>query len=136
MKFQMSVGDPSGDGHSQCDYFIIETNADNMDAVNSAYQKAVKKTKLDLLESVCESYEDYTVSKDDAETLAKHGIDIKDYCFDLEFMKEGDDYAPAIELWPKLVCDFIRLGNPALTFEILEEDSFPRFDGGGYGLFL
>lgn len=136
MRFQMSVGDPSGDGHSQCDYFIIETNADNIDAVNSAYNKAVKKTKLDLVASVCESYEENTISKANVKILAKHGINIEDYCCDLDFMKEGDDYAPANDLWPILVCDFIRIGNPALTFKVLEEDQFPKFDGGGYGLFF
>lgn len=131
----MSVGDPSGDGHSKCDYFIIETNAESIDAVNNAYEKAVKKTKLNLVDSVCETYEDNTISKKNVEILAKYGINIEDYCYDLDFMKEGDDYSPASDLWPKLVCEFIRIGDPALTFSILEEDEFPRFDGGGYGLF-
>lgn len=134
MKFQMSVGDPSGDGHSICEYHIIETNAKNIDEVKKAYKKAVKLTGLDLLFSVCEDYRDGCVRDDDVETLLKHGIDPGDFCY--EYPEEDDDeYQIDSSMWPDLVCAFICLGDSTLTLNVLEEDEFPRFDGGGYGLF-
>jgi len=41
-KFQIKIGDASGDGHSYCDIFMVESNLPK-DVIEAAYKPACEK---------------------------------------------------------------------------------------------
>lgn len=131
MQFKMSVGDWSDDGHGKCDYFVVKTDAPDMEAVSEAYKQAVKLTGVRFKDVICAEYEDSVIHKEHKEKLEKHGINVAQYS---EEADEVDEINLCPENYAKLTCDFLALGS-TFKFKVLTGKQMPTFNSGGYGLF-
>jgi len=139
-KFKIPVGDPSGDGHSQCEYFIIESNK-SQEEIKEAYNKSCELTGLVFTENkdivvngekldwqhpeyknrkICVDFESY-----EASNLAKEIL--KNYNIDGDV--DGTDGLLDIFL------EFIKLSLPNFEYKLIE-DNIPILNLPiGYGLF-
>lgn len=133
MKFKITLGDWSDDGHGKTQVFILETNALTIEEVREAYFKAIEITKFDFSSKVCSKYEERYPKESVVERLKDIGIEIPPEYW------ETDDLLTAL-------IKFIQIGEPVLTFTIVK-DAIPSFEfygfdekerhigGIGYGLF-
>lgn len=138
-KLSIVVGDWSGDGHSQTERFVIESNLGRKDLLK-AYKNSVKKTGVDL-DKVCCEYEDDAVDFLVWEKLAAHGLTFDklfDDDWDLEEAEESVKTKTRIAIYPdqffKIYLFLIKVGNPNFEYKILDTQS-EEIQIGGYGLF-
>lgn len=131
-KFNLEIGDTSGDGHSQMKTIFIECNHSISD-LDDAYNRSVDLTGIDLIEDCCRDYEDNALDKDTADALIKHLdlVSIIGTC-DKKYNKPHNLENLWIDTWIDLVMRFIKLSLPDLEYNIIKSESF---DIGGYGLF-
>lgn len=124
---KLIVGDWSGDGHRQCDTFVIESEF-SPEKINKAYGKATKILGFDLIEEVCAEYEESTL---DPEVMAKmrcNGIDPDDY---------AETYDNKTVIWEScryadLYLRIVKLGDPSFEFIKIQEECW-SIHIGGYG---
>ena len=141
-KFKLDVGDPSGDGHSQSDYYIIKSNK-TMEEVGDAYNKSCLSTGLVFTSKtpiivegkelkygdseyysrmICAEYEQYNPSNLARDILKGMGI--------VDTVINGSAYKLTI-----LFLEFIKLSLPDFEYEILINDVPSLELTIGYGLF-
>jgi len=141
-KFKIPVGDPSGDGHSQCEYVIIESNK-SPEEIKEAYDKSCLLTGLvftsnkDIIvnnerlnwqnnehsdRSICTNYNSYDTSELAQSILQEYGIE--------NSVIDGD-----VDLLVDMFLEFIKLSLPDFEYNIVQ-DIIPSLGLTiGYGLF-
>lgn len=147
-KFKLKIGDPSNDGHGQCETFIISCNKTTTE-INTAYKKSCELTGLVFTENtdiivdgermnwehpeyndrkLCVEYESFDISELAWSILAKHGLQKDDYLIDGYEDLENEAFVD-------LFFDFITLSLSDLDYK-LEQDGLPTIDLSiGYGRF-
>lgn len=124
---QLNVGDWSSDGHGKTETISFTANR-TAKQVRNAYTKGSKKIGIDLVDGVCEEYEDNTLPKDIFEKLEKAGFAVN----------EIDEYEGKYTLYPEtfaMIYMFIAsLGDEKLSYK-MDENYDNRINIGGYGLF-
>ena len=140
------LGDPSGDGHDKRDVINISSNLNKKEML-SAYETASKKLKFDLINEVCDEYEDNLLSKNHLDILIKNGLKIEDLGITKKYKYEYDEAVEAFDdedsdglnLWNNtythLFLFIVKLGNKDFEFKILDGELNPTINIGGYGLF-
>lgn len=150
-KWKIAIGDPSGDGHSMCEYYIISSNYTVQEA-REAYFKAVEESGVDVGETFADEYEEPYVTKEILDKLPQELVQLfKDngYIEKDDWIDNNDDEyydIPDPESMVHIVMQFIKHYNPSFEYSIVQDDiptfQFCGFDekkrhihGFGYGLF-
>ncbi len=138
-RFQINIGDGSGDGHGIKEPRIIDCSL-TLEEFTEAYEKACKITNFQWhtngnstsregtwLNSEFKILNDYQVDRltePQKEMFKKHNIDtIEDFSF------ETDEVL-------KLFVAFVKIGNPTLEYNVVVNSQFQTFDHSvGYGAF-
>lgn len=121
------VGDWSGDGHDKTENIFIKCNR-SIDEVNEAYKAGTKIVGFDLVDSLCEEYEDRRIPIEAVTSLQDNGIEI-DW---------DDEVDPDVgvniyhEEFVEIYLAIVKLGDPDFKYE---RQSPPVINIGGYGLF-
>lgn len=123
MLVKLVVGDWSYDGHNIKEDFLIEFNTEDVKEIELAYKKAVEIIGVDLVENVCESYQDGSIEFV-YEDINKH--------INLDFIKDQENISS--DDFVLLYLAYIKLGNPNIT-GVLSENIVPEIKIGGYGLY-
>lgn len=122
-RFKLPIGDWSGDGHSKCDYYIIESSVP-VEVVREAYFDIVEKTgvALDGHDAVCGNYEDSSLS---LKWLDSIGLTKEDLGPIDDFMDEEED-SDTITICPEnmahLFLAFLNKNDPRLELVLVHED--------------
>lgn len=141
-KWKLEIGDRSGDGHSQCDTFLIESNL-TVEEANEAYFAAKKALKKGYPETICHDYEDGSIDRDMIDKLHSLGFEFTNWDADGEPGDEDEIMYPGSDGMAQLTLWFIKQGNPEFKYKILS-DNVPTFGGHtkkgyigqiGYGVF-
>ena len=148
-KFKLPICDWSGDGHSQCDWYIVSCNKP-LDKVFDAYFASTEKFPKEMHPTeFCYEYGDTLISKETLDVIKLQGYDGFSVLGEADDFNPGDHYMDgealaAYTLW------FINQGDEELKAEFIDEE-FPQFinwnvpekykkqnkslDQIGYGLF-
>lgn len=126
---QLSVGDWSNDGHSKTQYETIKSNI-SKNEMDLAYKEGAKITG-DVIDGVCDGYEECNVDASFVEKFQKLGFDFKLEKNEIKELKENDELYIDPERWIEIVMFVVKLGNPSFQYEITENNTFHC---GGYGL--
>ena len=110
--FKLPIGDWSGDGHRQCEYYIVESNKP-IDAVREAHFNIIEKTGIDI-NSICSCTEEDQIDEDLMEMLKSMGFTPSNRYGD-ETILCADDVA---EIWILLLMK----ADPTLDLTIIVED--------------
>lgn len=159
-KFKVNIGDWSGDGHSQNEQFIIESNH-SVDELQKAYKKSCKLTGIQFNRNedytglkpetypheeydsrlVCTEYEESIISPLALKILKKFKVPLPEQ--DEEIEEEEKYYAEGPEKFLNILMNFIGLSLKGLEYQIVGEE-LPYLNGNwnkdlnvqfGYGLF-
>jgi len=135
--FELTIGDWSGDGHSQTQQFIIRfscVSGDTDGAMNEIREAAERARKIrpDLNpENFCADYEDRTMPQDVRTAYESLGV---------VFMDERT-YTTATDMVACVIA-FLKIGDPDLAPELVDIPSIPLggrkggvFGSIGYGVF-
>lgn len=79
-KFNIPVGDWSGDGHNMCNYYTVESNKP-VEEVREIHFKIKEVIGIDL-DKVCRDYEDYTIADEEYQILKDLGFEFDSNNFD------------------------------------------------------
>lgn len=111
-KFRIPIGDWSGDGHGQCEWFTASSNGD-IKAVREAYFKAKELVheRFHPDNFVCD-YEDRDLPSDVYVKMMAEGIVPMDFDPDMFHTEEMAKYV----VW------FLNQGNPTLEVQLAEEE--------------
>lgn len=126
-RIDLILGDWSGDGHGQSQTVIINSNL-RKDELLTAYEAGTKLVGFDLINDVCEEYEDNRMKREYKTKL----LDLGFPDFYEDGLEEDTCYLDQ-ELFAQIFLFICKLGNPSFEHEIVESDSFIHI--GGYGLF-
>lgn len=110
--FKLPIGDWSGDGHRQCEYYIVESNKP-IDAVREAHFNIIEKTGIDI-NSICSCTEEDQIDEDLMEMLKSMGFTPSNRYGD-ETILCADDMA---EIWILLLMK----ADPTLDLTIIVEN--------------
>ena len=133
--FRIPIGDWSGDGHGQCDWYDA-TATKPIEDVREAFYEAKKKFPEVNPEIFCSQYEDREVADEIQEELKCLGAPIP------EEMDDFDSWSMA-----EIVVWFLNQGDPDLDVRLYQEATVPmlsfcgfdnknrHIDFLGYGLF-
>lgn len=146
MKYNLTIGDWSNDGHNQTEVYVVEIPDQFKDVLKSNFESNVKRIGFDPTE-LAQEYEDSSISEDEIEALRRTGFDFEkavtkysDYPIYIDNRQiAGPDGMLAI------LMHFIGYGLEGFTYEVIS-DSFPQLFGYwdsavisshkiGYGLF-
>jgi len=138
-KFQLPIGDWSGDGHRQCDWFTIQSNKP-VEEVREAHYKAVK---LPLnIEEFQDDYEPPPVSKKEIQAIRDCGLNPDDY---LDYYLPEKIRVKSPMAMAQLWIDLIMKADPSIELKLLPEPNMLPLYGSdsqgrsigfvGYGLF-
>lgn len=121
-KFKLPIGDWSGDGHSVCDWYIIESNY-TIEYIVEMYLQACEKLGFSLdghgKGAPCSEYQDYVFPKETTQALLDFGVILdEEYikCL-LEFESTDGSY-----VFAEIILALIRTQNPELILKIVEDD--------------
>lgn len=132
MLITLVVGDWSGDGHSQTDKTVIESNL-NSQEIGLAYNKAAKLIGFDFIEQVASDYQDNRLLKIDAEKIQKYiKLDNLETPYDEDEDEDDGTYYIDQDTYISIYLNYVKLGNPDFEFKIINID---EIEIGGYGLF-
>lgn len=122
-KWELQIGDWSGDGHSQCDDYVIESNFTVQEA-REAYFVAKKKYPKICPEKVACEWESSLTIKEAQAWIDAGVLDISKSAEEWVDEFHTDDFALA-------VLNYIKLGNAEFEFKIIEDD-LETFNYYGY----
>lgn len=121
-EFKMSIGDWSGDGHSQCKDYNIKSNKP-VEQVREAHFKITEVTGINI-EEICNEYQECTMPSNIIDKLRELGFDIK-ACGYIDKRDDGDVvYAEPngmVQLW----CFLLMKADPGLELSIVHDVSIP-----------
>lgn len=148
-KYKFPVGDWSGDGHRECDHFIVEGDK-HFDDVVAAHKNCESLYGFNI-GSICGDYEEDNLSEDLVDKLInKVGLDLRavleesyiDFTNysggnskELEFDQVALDSENIICLWMAILNKI----DPSLNLRLADEESIPSMhvvDVPGYGVFF
>jgi arsenate reductase-like glutaredoxin family protein len=112
MKFKLPIGDWSGDGHSQCEYYIVEANF-TFDMIVEAYIKMDEEYKIS---EQCSEYEDSRLSEEFIEFLESEGLNPYDY------IETKEDPYIETDFLAQLVIDLMMHHDKRLELKIVRDD--------------
>ena len=141
-KFRIPIGDWSGDGHSQNKDFVIQSNKP-VEAVREAYFAASQKlgynldSSHDAKKGPCTYYEERTIDNDWYTKLVGDGIlnendDIRINEDEESGNPEDETYDVNINMFVGMVLAYLKVGDPELELERIEEESLPMLQFYGY----
>lgn len=140
-KFKIPIGDPSKDGHNQCEYITIESNKSEQE-IKEAYNKSCELTGLVFTSNkevivdgkaltwrdkeykdrcICTEYESYDSSDLAKEILNKYNIDGN---------IDGDS-----DILVEIFLNFIKISLPDFEYKFINDDIPVLGLTIGYGLF-
>lgn len=122
-KFQLPIGDWSGDGHSQCKWFTVESNK-AVEEVLEIHFKGCKEV-LDI-HSICNNYGDGLVDLAKLPEWARVYFDETRLVKGKAWLRDGDD--DMARLW----LEMLRRTDPTLEVTIVEEDKLPMLPFYGH----
>lgn len=134
--YRIPIGDWSGDGHSQCDYFTIKSNKDG-EALVKAYRTMADLSPDYDPTSFCAEYEDSVVPEHIKDKLKEIGeFNFYEYK-GTEYVEFGPDEMIQYVLW------WLKMGDPELELELIKNppaiylpDRRNNTSFIGYGLFF
>lgn len=127
-KFKLPIGDWSGDGHNQCEWFTLESNVPVKKLRELYFETKVKtNTSLDGSDwdkmrkfAPCERYTDCIITKEQIEDL---GADPDNY-----FSEEEDTFTELSSYdFANLFIEYMTTHNEGLILNIIDEDDIPMF---------
>lgn len=71
--FRLPIGDWSGDGHSQCDFYTVKSSK-SIEEVREAHFKIASKTGVNI-EEIASEYQESRVREEDVEKLKELGFE-------------------------------------------------------------
>ncbi len=140
-EFKIAIGDWSGDGHGKSDHYTYKTNKP-IEEVREAYFSAIKKLGKDYPGTICQNYEDSSVTPEVIAELKERG-----FTFTRHDDEEDDGTIyPYQDGMLELTEWFLKQGDPELKLEGCNEDQPTLYFYGydekdrhigyiGYGLF-
>lgn len=121
-RFKLPIGNWCGDGHEQCDYYIIESNK-NIEDVREAHFNILPKTGIDI-ESICSNAEEDQINNELMAELKALGF-VPSNQFGNETILSADDMA---EIWILL----LMRADPDLDLTIIPEEEMDILPFHGY----
>lgn len=144
-KYKIEVGDWSKDGHNQSDIFFVECNmnpgsndgdwANNDNSPNTPYSKGSIKVGFDLINKVCNDYEDRSISNEYVDKVVELYPKLLD---EIALEKNDDDETHNVcdaEAWLNLYLIICKIGDSEFKYKIVEESKDCTLTIGGYGLY-
>lgn len=144
-KFNLPIGDWSGDGHGEAIYYNIKSNKP-LQEVRELYFKACKQLGYTLdghdNKTPCAEYKDNTFSKEVLKDLLHMGVEIDSDTY--SYIIDEETIEP--DIFVKIILEFIKTQDKTLKLELVENfDDMFQFYGldkekrhigyFGYGLF-
>lgn len=139
-KFRLPIGDWSGDGHSVCDWYLIESSH-SVEDVREMFFDACSQAGYDFIEEFCSEYLEGTITVAQSEKLP---FSIDDYWDFWNGEDSVEEYGFSSNGFARLFLDWIKYYNPTFNYKIINDDMLPFYgvdDKGrhigfiGYGLF-
>lgn len=134
-KFELPIGDWSGDGHGKTEVYYIESNQP-VEQVRELYFQACDKIGFSLDGSYLQTeltpnagYQDYTFSKETLQALLDFGVKLDDNDIDYIIQQESTD---GTELLCDIILKFIQTQDESLELKKLNRDEYPQFQFYGY----
>ncbi len=151
----LTVGDWSGDGHSQTEKYFVKANLDAKQ-IQKAFENGIEILGCDPTQDF-EEYEASSYSFESLKALIKHfgyqfvvdnfvedafnyekPIKGKKHSYELktqeELLSDNEDVCCSPDCYVKLYLNVVKLGKPKFEFEIFN-DSVEEITVGGYGLY-
>ena len=130
---RLVIGDWSGDGHSQSDFYRFEANHDRKQIIEAYKQSAIKagvsvcRFQGGPDDVLCEDYDDSQISRRSVEKLAAIGITEQDLLDTTHFERDDDDeHDVALSTWGEgLVYLFLMMVSkslPEFSYKLLNDD--------------
>lgn len=126
-RIDLILGDPSGDGHGQSQTVVINSSLSRGELL-AAYQVGRFIVGFDLINEVCEQYEDCRMSRKYKTKLLELGF----FDFYEDGLEEDTCYLDQ-ELFAQIFLFICKLGDTLFEYQIVESNSYINI--GGYGLF-
>jgi hypothetical protein len=131
MKYSITTGDWSKDGHNQSDNFQLMTSHSRKDMVN-AYRNFAKENKISF-KKIFSEYEESAIDSEQIEILKNAGINFDNiggweegvdgyYCFEPQGVVE-------------LLMEMIKTQIPEFTYQFEQTEEIEEFRGIGYGCY-
>lgn len=121
--FYLTIGDWSGDGHSQREHFLVRANK-SLEQVREAHFLIPEKTGVDI-ESICSGFEEDTISEELVDKIEDLGFTLENSAGICKEMIEVDEMA---HLWTFLLQE----ADPELEIEFVEQQPHPTLHFHGY----
>lgn len=142
--YKVIVGDWSDDGHGKADSYIVDVSAEfSVDVLRANYEKNVSEIGF-APTSLCEDYEDSSVSEEQANALFAAGLPDDRKCIATEPGPYPQYFVPDSEGMLHLCMFFLTRNLTGATW-FIKNDSIPTLFGGanpvidagsvGYGLY-
>jgi hypothetical protein len=131
MKFRITIGDWSYDGHEKTENYVFETAASEEHSIKKAYKKALKIVPAHLQPAnICTEYEENSISDDLASEIEKY--------YSIELMRDWDGRDGQVDIctedMAEMIAAFLTKGG-APTKVVTDDIPYIRLDSFGYGLF-
>lgn len=142
------LGDWSNDGHGKSSEILLESNKTVKD-IQLTYKRSVKLTGVNFSKDVCGGYEDSKLSKPVYDKFCTFGLtkellmSFDEGELEIEDFESGGELRLSQEMFIKLWIWFVKLSDPELQINIVEDD-IPPINGYwstvlnenfGYGLY-
>lgn len=129
--FTVTVGDWSDDGHGKTDTYLINSSLSKDDMEKKAYKAGCEVIGFDMVDTLCEGYEEGSIEKETVEAFALSGLDL----LALADKWDREEYAEhgglsVRDLWVQMWLHVCRLGASDLVAVV----AAGNINIGGYGL--
>lgn len=132
--FTVTIGDWSDDGHGKTDTYLINSSL-SKDDMEKAYKAGCEVIGFDMVDSLCEEYEQGSIEKEAVEAFASSGLDLlalADKWDREEYAEHGGLSVRGRHLWVPMWIHICRLGASSLVAIATHDET--NINIGGYGL--
>lgn len=130
MRYRITLGDWSGDGHGKTKIFDVEVNGATLEQLKENYLLNIDKIGFDP-QRICEDYEDATWPSDVIDWLEVVGFKFPEY---YDRYEEYSDEALDLEVYADMLMFFTTRGLDGVEYKFVKtEDLFGESAGGSYG---
>lgn len=120
-KFKLPIGDWSGDGHRECEWFVVESNKP-VEEVREVHFSAIKNQPFSI-EKMCDLYEDSSLDEAGLELIRAAGLNPEDYYYDTwDDGEAGTFYYPEVEQFAQLWIDWLMKEDSSLQLTIIPDE--------------